>query len=86
MATISENIAIIQAKASELDALVDQFRSAKGMIDAAEAEIRHERGSVVAKAGQERLADYGHSLMVKPSIGSDMTVAQVAAAAWEGVV
>lgn len=86
MATIAENIATIQAKAVELDALVDQFRAAKGVIDAAEAEIRHERGSVVAKAGQERLADYAHALMVKPSITADSTVAQVAVTAWEGAV
>jgi len=86
MATISENIAIIQAKAAELDALVDQFRAAKGVIDAAEAEIRHLRGGAVAKAGQERLADYAHALMVKPSITADSTVAQTAATAWEGVV
>lgn len=86
MATIEENKAIIQAKAVELDALVAQFRAAKAVTDEAEREIRHLRGGAVAKSGQERLADYAHALMMKPSIDSDSTVAQVAAEAWAGVV
>lgn len=83
MPTPSENAATIVAKAAEIDDLVSQFRAAKAVIDAAEAEIRK---ALPAEnfdiSGRSRLADYGHSLMVKPSIDGIPSTEAAATASW----
>lgn len=86
MATIAENIATIQAKAADLDALIIQFRAAKAEIDAAEAEIRQLRpASDPSRAYQERLALVALDAMGKPSVEGQATISAIAASAWEGV-
>lgn len=86
MATIAANIATIQTKAAELDALIVQVRAAKAAIEAAEAEIRRLRPvSEPSRAYQERLALVALDAMGKPSIAGDKTLADLAAAAWAGV-
>lgn len=86
MATIAENIATIQARAADLDALIIQFRAAKAEIDAAEAEIRQLRpSSDPSRAYQERLTFVALDAMGKPSIEGEATIATLAATAWEGV-
>jgi hypothetical protein len=79
----SENAATIVAKAAEIDDLVSQFRAAKAVIDAAELEIRK---ALPAEnfdiSGRQRLADYGHSLMVRPSIEGAASTEAAATAAW----
>ncbi|ARS70115.1 hypothetical protein [Sinorhizobium meliloti] len=87
MADIATNIAIVQTKAAELDALVAQFRETKTAIDAAELAIRTLRPySDPTKAFQERLALFGHARMIAPSAAGEKPLAQIAAAAWAGVV
>ncbi|TGQ15872.1 hypothetical protein [Mesorhizobium sp. M00.F.Ca.ET.217.01.1.1] len=86
MADIATNIATIQAKAAELDALIVQVRAAKAAIEAAEAEIRRLRpASETSRAYQERLTLVALDQMVKPSIAGDKSIAELAAAAWAGV-
>lgn len=86
MADIATNIATIQTKAAELDTLIGQFRAAKATIDAAEAEIRKQRPvSEPSRAYQDRLALLTLDAMAKPSIVGDKSMAELAAAAWEGV-
>ncbi|MCZ8547172.1 hypothetical protein OOJ09_23530 [Mesorhizobium qingshengii] len=86
MASIATNIATIQTKATELDALIIQVRAAKAVIDAAEVEIRRARpASDTPRAYQERLALVALDAMGKPSIAGDKTIAELAAAAWAGV-
>ncbi|RWO35675.1 MAG: hypothetical protein EOS08_03500 [Mesorhizobium sp.] len=86
MADIATNIATIQTKAAELDALVIQVRAAKAVIEAAEAEIRQLRPkSDPSKAYQERLSLVALDAMGKPSIAGDKSIAELAAAAWAGV-
>ena len=71
------------ADSTTLDAIIAQFRAIKADIDAREAEIQRALpGRVMAKAGQARLAEYAASLMVKPGIEGDQSVAALAAAAW----
>ncbi|WP_347265340.1 hypothetical protein [Nitrobacter sp.] len=87
MATVSENIATITAKAAELDTLVSDFRAAKAAIDTAESEIRKaqpfEGHDTIS--GRVRLALYAHALMVAPSLEGRKTVAALAMDAWSGV-
>ncbi|MER9212383.1 hypothetical protein NKI54_09945 [Mesorhizobium sp. M0663] len=86
MADIATNIATIQAKAAELDALIGQVRAAKAVIEAAEAEIRQLRPkSDPSRAYQERLALVALDAIGKPSIAGEKTIAELAAAAWAGV-
>ncbi|MER9450111.1 hypothetical protein [Mesorhizobium sp. M0254] len=86
MANIATNIATIQTKAAEMDALIGQVRAAKAIIEAAEAEIRQMRPkSEPTKAYQERLALMALDAMGKPSIAGDRTMAELAASAWAGV-
>jgi hypothetical protein len=87
MATVSQNIATIIAKAAELDTLIGQFQAAKAAIDAAETEIRKAQPNADhdAIAGRTRLALYGYALMVNPALNGGQTVAALASAAWEGV-
>lgn len=84
MLTPAENAATIVAKAAEIDSLVSQFREAKAIIDAAEFEIRTAMPAepMDAIAGRARLADYGHSLMVRPSIEGMPSTEATATAAW----
>lgn len=87
MATIAENITIIQERAIELDALIDQFRTAKADIEKAEAEIRQLRPtSEPTRAHQERLSHVALDAMGKPSITQQKSIAELAIEAWEGVV
>lgn len=88
MPTPSENAATIVAKAAEIDDLVSQFRAAKAVIDAAEMEIRKAMPAepMDAFAGRARLADYGHSLMVKPSIDGIPSTEALAAQAWSSLI
>ncbi|TGV90032.1 hypothetical protein EN801_020465 [Mesorhizobium sp. M00.F.Ca.ET.158.01.1.1] len=86
MATIAANIATIQTKAVELDALIIQVRAAKAAIEAAETEIRQLRPkSEPSRAYQERLALVALDQMGKPSIAGDRSIADLAASAWAGV-
>jgi hypothetical protein len=86
MATIAENIATIQVKAAEMDALIIQFRAAKAEIDAAEAEIRQLRPvSEPSRAYQERLALVALDAMGKPAISGEATISELAASAWVGI-
>ncbi|RWB23894.1 MAG: hypothetical protein EOQ41_29560 [Mesorhizobium sp.] len=86
MADIATNIATIQTKAAELDALIDQVRAAKAAIGAAEKEIRQLRpASDPSRAYQERLALVALDAMAKPSIVGDKSMAELAATAWAGV-
>jgi hypothetical protein len=84
MPTPSENAATIVAKAAEIDDLVSDFRAAKAIIDAAEFEIRQALPSepMDAIAGRARLADYGHALMVKPSLDGIPSTEATANNAW----
>lgn len=84
MPTPAENAATIVAKAAEIDDLVYQFRAAKAVIDAAEMEIRKALPAepMDAIAGRARLADYGHSLMVRPLIEGMPSTEAVATKAW----
>lgn len=87
MATVSENIATITAKAAELDTMIADFRAAKAIIEAAELEIRKAQpfGGHDTYAGRVRLAHYAHALMVEPSIEGRKTVEALATDAWAGV-
>ncbi|RWA97330.1 hypothetical protein [Mesorhizobium sp.] len=86
MADIATNIATIQTKAAELDELIGQVRAAKAVMEGAERDIRRLRPtSEPSRAYQERLALVALDAMAKPSIVGDKSMAELAAAAWEGV-
>lgn len=87
MATIEQNIATIIAQAEILDGLIDDFRAAKALIDAAEAEIRKAQPGANhgVISGRERLAFYAHHLMACPSNAGQPSVEAVATKAWAGV-
>lgn len=83
MPTPQEHATAIIASAATLDALIASFRELKVDIDAREAAIRKAfPGEVFAKSGQARLADTAHAQMVKPDIGGDQTMSELAASAW----
>ena len=87
MATVSENIATIAAKAAELDTVVAQYLAAKAIIDAAETEIRQAQPNANhdTRAGRIRLAEYARALMGNPNLNGGKTVATLASEAWTGV-
>jgi hypothetical protein len=65
MATPQENAQAIITHAATLDTMIALFRTIRADIDAREAEIRKAfPGRVLAKSGQQRLADYAHAQMV----------------------
>lgn len=87
MATVSANIATIQAQAAVLDTLIGQFAAAKALIDAAELEIRQTQPGAnhPQRAGRIRLAEYAISRMANPSHNGGKTLATLATEAWTGV-
>lgn len=85
MATVSANIATIQAQSAVLDTLIGQFNAAKALIEAAENEIRQAQpfANHETRAGRIRLAEYARSKMGDASLTK--TVATLATEAWSGV-
>lgn len=87
MATVSENIATITAKAAELDVLVAQFHAARSIIEAAETAIRKAQPNAGhdAHGGRIRISHYAYTLMAASSLEGRKTVAALATDAWDGV-
>lgn len=87
MATVPQNITIIQTQAAVLDTLVTNFLAAKALIDQAETEIRAAQPGAnhEARAGRVRLAEYAIARTRDQSANGGKTCATLASEAWAGV-